>query len=155
MRAQFRLYATIDRNQVENAILKSVQEAEYNLLLTLRNPDLTPINPESVLTPTDHGRVYHFKENAEKLRWLYEGGCHKGYIEDGVGASDINRLYEHLSLVTVYLSDPKTDLKVARVFSKWLVPINFGFNSAHYLHPILQHSVGINPESLKMPHYFA
>ena len=147
--------ATIDKNQIENAILKSVQEAEYNLLLTLRNPDLTPINPESVLTPTDHGRVYHFKENAKKLRWLYEGGCHKGYIEDGVGASDINRLYEHLSLVTVDLSDPKTDLKVARVLSKWLVPINFGFNSAHYLHPILQHSVGINPESLKMPHYFA
>ena len=155
MRAQFRLYATIDRNQVENAILKSVQGAEYNLLLTLRNPDLTPINPESVLTPTDHGRVYYLKGNAEKLRWLYEGGCHKGYIEDGVGASNINRLYEHLSLVTVDLSDPKTDLKVARVFSKWLVPINFGFNSAHYLHPILQHSVGINPESLKMPHYFA
>lgn len=69
---------------------------------------------------------------------------------------DLNWFYnEHLQLVTVDLSDKKSDIKIVRVFSPWLVPINFGFDSAHYTHPVIQYSVGINPGGLKMPHYFA
>lgn len=37
--------ATID-DEVESVILKSVQEAEYNLLLALRYPDTAPGSPK-------------------------------------------------------------------------------------------------------------
>ncbi|MDO4986726.1 MAG: SagB family peptide dehydrogenase [Candidatus Saccharibacteria bacterium] len=148
--------ATIDKNGVENAILKSIQEAEYNLLLALRYPDTTPIIPEKVLTPTDHGKVYHFKENAEQLRWLYEEGYHRDYIEPIMEFDDLDWFYsEHLKLTTVDLLGPGHELRVVRVFSPCFVPINFGFNTAHYTHPIVEHSVGTTPGSLRMPHYFA
>ena len=147
--------ATIDNDEIESVILKSVQEAEYNLLLALRYPDTTPISPEKVLTPADHGKVYYFQENAEKLRWLYEGGYHRGYIEP-ITVGDFDRFCsEHLRLTTVNLSRPEHELKVIRVFSPYLVPINFGFNTAHFTHPIVKHSVGTTPGSLIMPHYFA
>lgn len=149
--------ATIDDDEIENAILKSIQEAEYNLLLALRYPDQHPIDPESVLAPADHGKVYHFKENAEKLCWLYKDGVRIGHIERPFFESDgdIDSLHKLLHVVTVDISDKKSDIKVVRVFSPWLVPINFGFNTAHYRHPIVQHSVWPDPDSLKMPHYFA
>ena len=148
--------ATIDKDFVDSAILKSVQEAEYNLLLALRYPDMTPIDPTSVSTPADHGKVYYFKENANKLHWLWEDALNGSYIEEGMAVDDLNWFYnERLRLITVDLSDKKSDIKVVRVFSPWLVPINFGFDSAHYTHPVVQHSVGVIPSSLRMPHYFA
>lgn len=148
--------ATIDNAEVNDAILKSIQEAEYNLLLTLRYPNTSLIEPEKVLTPADHGRVYHFKENAEKLRWLYEDGCRKDHIELITEFDNLDWFYsEHLKLITVNLLTLNHELKVVRVFSPYLVPINFGFNSAHYTHPIVKCSVGVNPCSLRMPHYFA
>lgn len=147
--------ATIDDNKVESAILKSIQEAEYNLLLALRYPDVTPIDPEKVLTPADHGKVYHFQENAERLRWLYEGGYHRDYIEPIMKFDDFDWFCsEHLKLITVDLSESGHELKVVRVYSPYLVPINFGFNTAHFTHPIIKHSVCATPGSLKMPHYF-
>ncbi len=148
--------ATIDNDEIESAILKSVQEAEYNLLLALRYPDAAQISPEKVLTPADHGKVYYFQENAEKLRWLYEGGYHRSHIEPIMKFDDLDWFYsEHLKLTTVDLSEPSQELKVVRVFSPYLVPINFGFNTAHFTHPIVKHSVGTVPSSLRMPHYFA
>lgn len=59
--------ATIDKNSVDDAILKSIQEAEYNLLLALRYPDMELIDPSNVSTPADHGKVYYYKKNTEKL----------------------------------------------------------------------------------------
>lgn len=148
--------AAIDKNSVDDAILKSVQEAEYNLLLALRYPDTIPIDPSSVSTPANHGKVYYFKENAEKLRWLWAEAMPEGHIRESTTIADFDWFCNgQLRLVTVDLSDGKSDLKVVRVFSPWLIPINFGFNSAHYTHPVIQHSVGVNPDSLKMPHYFA
>ena len=148
--------ATIDKKSVDDAILKSAQEAEYNLLLALRYPDMTPIDPFNASTPADHGKVYYFKENADKLHWLWKNMTSEGHIQESMAVKSLNWFYnERLQLVTVDLSDRKSDIKVVRVFSPWLVPINFGFNSAHYTHPIIQHSVGVDPDSLRMPHYFA
>ena len=117
---------------------------------------MTPIDPKSVSTPADHGRVYYFKENVEKLRWLWAEAMPEDYIQESATITDFDWFCnEQLRLVTVDLSDRKSDLKVVRVFSPLLVPINFGFDSAHYTHPVVQYSVGVNPDSLKMPHYFA
>lgn len=148
--------ATIDKRSVGDAILKSAQEAEYNLLLILRYPDMTPIDPFRVSTPVDHGKVYYIKENADKLHWLWKNVISDGHIRESMAIENLDRFYsEHLQLVTVDLSDRKSDIKVIRVFSPWLVPINFGFNSAHYMHPVIQNSIVFDPDSLRMPHYFA
>ena len=148
--------ATIDKASVDSTILKSVQEAEYNLLLALRYPDMTPIDPSGVSTPADHGKVYYFKENARKLNWLWKDATSGNYIQESMIVENLNWFYnERLQLITVDLSDKKSDIKIVRVFSPWLVPINFGFDSAHYTHPVIQYLVGIDPDSLRMPHYFA
>ncbi|MBR0372505.1 YcaO-like family protein [Candidatus Saccharibacteria bacterium] len=148
--------ATVDKDSVGSTILKSVQEAEYNLMLALRYPDMVPIDPSSVSTPADHGKVYYFKENADKLHWLWKNVISEGCIQESMVVENLNWLCnEHLQLITVDLSDKKSDIRIVRAFSPWLVPINFGFNSAHYTHPVIQHSASVDPDSLRMPHYFA
>ena len=128
--------ATIDGKTADEAVLKSLREAEYNLLLALRYPDYTPIDIKDISTPADHGKFYYFKENADKLRWLYKGATTEGYLNEGMKVDNLDWFYgeNHLRVVTVDLSDKKSDLKVARVFSPDLVPINFGANSVHYTH---------------------
>lgn len=148
--------ATIDKNSIDSAILKSAQEAEYNLLLALRYPDITSINPNSVSTPSDHGKIYYFKENADKLHWLWKNAIPEDHFQESVVVDNIDSFYnERLKLVTVDLSDKRSDIRVVRVFSPWLVPINFGFDSVHYTHPVIRRSAGFNLDSLRMPHYFA
>ena len=117
---------------------------------------MTPVDPLSVSIPEDHGRVYYFKENADKHHWLWKNVTSEGYIQKSKIVKSLNWFYDEcLQLVTVDLSDKKSDIKIVRAFSPWLVPINFGFGSAHYTHSVIQHSVGVNPDSLRMPHYFA
>lgn len=67
--------------------------------------------------------------------------------------TDYGQLMDALKIVVVDLSENDSGLTVVRVFSPKLVPINFGFYSAHYTHPSLNGKV--HPDSLKMPHYFA
>jgi sagB-type dehydrogenase domain protein len=148
--------ATIDKNSVDDAILKSVQEAEYNILLTLRYPDMMSIDLANVFTPADHGKFYCFKENADKLHWLWKNVTSEGYIQESMAVENLDWFYnEHLQLITVDLSDKKSDLKTVRAFSPRLMPINFGVDSIHYTHPVVQKLVYINPDSLRMPHYFS
>lgn len=148
--------ATINGSFIDDAVLKSLQEAEYNLLLALRYPDYTPIKVDEVSTPADHGRFYYFKENAEKLHWLWEGVTIEGYLDEGMKVDNLEWFYgdNHLRVITVDLSDKKSDIKVVRAFSPELVPINFSLSSAHYKHPNLMWST-IDSDSLKLPHYFA
>ena len=147
--------ATISR-EIDDTILKSAQEAEYNLLLALRYPNKRPIDPTRVFTPAEHGRVYHFKENSTKLSWLWNDAVPIKHIQESMIVDDYNRFYgDCLKLVTVDLSAVGSDIKVARVFSPLLVPISFGFGSSHYTHPVVQRLIELDPDCLKMPHYFA
>ena len=148
--------AAIDNDSIENAIIKSVQEAEYSFLLISRHPNMTPIDPTTVSTPADHGRVYYFRENLDFLNWLWNiDFCSKNILKSAFVDGADEFYAERLKLITVDLSDENSDIKVVRVFSPLLIPINFGFNSAHYTHPILQSLDNISLDSLKMPHYFA
>lgn len=151
--------ATINGKDTYGAILKASEEAEYNLLLALRHPDKTPIDPTSVLTPYDHGKVYHFKENADKIRWLwvknYNTSEYLNIIDIDTKYGSFDKFCSDLNLITVDLSLSTSNLKVVRAFSPFLVPINFGFYTAHYTNPIVEFTGGAHPDSLKMPHYFA
>lgn len=145
--------ATIESGRVHEAMLKSLHEAEYNLLLAINYPEKTPIERNDVRTPSDHARFYYFENNARKLRFLWTGPV----IDND---SDIDALKwafdeEKLKIVTVDISDSASDIRVVHCFSPELVPIYFGLNSSHYTHPVLKRSAKISPNSLKMPHYFA
>lgn len=143
--------ATIDWGAIPDAIVKAMEEAEYNLLLAMQHPCDHEIDPKTVMTPMMHGAVYHFSRYARNLSWLWSGEttdkpAERLWYRPGDLETD-------LKTVTVDLSMPGSDLKVVRVFSPKLVPINFGFHTAHYTHPEIRGKV--NPASLKMPHYFA
>ena len=147
--------AAIEREYFDNAVFKAIQEAEYSLLLALKYPDKNPIDPRKVETPADHGKVYHFRENAKQLDWLWRDSKKVDYrlCCSKSCESELERLLE---IVTVDLSVENVDLKVARVISPRLVPISFGFDLAHYAHPIIKNGqFKCSEESLRMPHYFA
>ena len=131
------------------AIHKSLQEAEYNLLLCGNYLDDFEVNPKNVFTPIDHGKIYHVEEYAKTLSWLWGGSITNDFAN--VKTQPIEKLKMELETITIDLSNPEISLSVVRVLSPKLVQINFGFNSAHYSYPYL------NPcaESLIMPHYFA
>ncbi|MBQ3263625.1 YcaO-like family protein [Candidatus Saccharibacteria bacterium] len=143
--------ATVQGGFIHDAIIKALQEAENNLLLVLLSPDRVEVRPEEVVSPTDHGRVYFDAANASKISWLWSGKARTDFVEPRY--TDYEQLFSILETVAVDMSQENDSLKVVRVFSPKLVPINFGFNTAHYTHPALFGKV--HPDSLKMPHYFA
>ena len=143
--------ATIDGDSINQTIIKALQEVEYNLLLTLGNSDESEINPREVSTPPDHGKVYYSESNAKKIGWLWRGKIETAF--ETPKYTDFTELQKILDVSFVDISEDSSDLKVVRAFSPKLIPINFGFNSAHYTHPALEGKV--KSESLEMPHYFA
>lgn len=144
--------ATIYEHSTEITINKAIQEAEYQLLLSLRYPDENNIiDPKSVHTPMDHGALYHLEQYAKTLNWLWSGKVVDNFTK--LSGLSIDELILKLEVVTVDMSEKNADLSVVRVFSPKLIPINFGFNSAHYSHPEIVQKV--NPNSIDMPHYFA
>ena len=63
---------------------------------------MTIIDPQKVLTPADHGKVYCFKENVNELRWLYEGDVVSNHVKIATVADNLASFYnERLKLVTV------------------------------------------------------
>lgn len=141
--------ATVEADFIPVAIHKSLQEAEHNLLLCIDCPDDSEIEPHSVTTPIDHGKVYHVEKYARTLSWLWHGCVTSSFAT--IKKRSIEDLKAELETIIIDLSNSKFELAVVRVLSPKLVQINFGFDSAHYSYPYL------NPckESLLMPHYFA
>lgn len=140
--------ATIRPQEIEHTIIKALYEAEYNLLLSMNERD--EIGPKDVRTPADHGKLYCQKEYANTLEWL-RYGCE---IDEFTLNQELNydNLLRQVDAIVVELGEV-SELKVVRVLSPRLVPINFGYNTAHYIHPEV---VGrINMDSLKLPHYFS
>lgn len=136
---------------VSESVIKSIQEAEYSLLLELDDPDESETEPSLVSSPVEHGKVYYFRHYAKTLSWLWSSTSTGGFtIRQPLSISE---LIPKLEIVTIDLSEDESDLKIVRVFSPKLVPINFGFNSAHYTHLALKEKV--HSDSLNMPHYFA
>ena len=136
-----------------DAILKALQEAEYNLLLAIENPFTSPPKIEEIKTPQDHGKYYHFFENSKKISWLFSNNNYSNnYLSKAI---NFDELVKKLDAIFVDLSESSNDyIKVVRAISKKLVPISFGYQRDYYLHPALK-SLKINPISRQLPHYFA
>ena len=143
--------ATLERDCISDPIIKSVQEAEYILLLEKDEIERNIPEPEHVLTPTDHGKIYYDKKYLDTISWLWSGNI----VNDisNIHETTFEELQQTLGVVMVDITERDSKLKVVRVFSPKLVPINFGYNSAHYTHSELAGMV--HPDSIRMPHYFA
>ena len=133
----------------DNAILKALQEAEYNLLLALENNKIEEIKKENIKTPSDHGKYYFSYENSRKISWLWEN--EKNSKKPIISINDIDKAVYDLGVVFVDLSEKNSSIKVVRAVSKKLLPISFGYKRDYYLHNSLK-NVNIDDE---LPHYFA
>ena len=90
---------------VDRAILKAFQEAEYNLLLAIDNPIDHPKTIEKIKTPLDHGQYYHFHENSKKISWLW---TNDSYSNNEYSVSiDFTKLENDLEAIYVDLSESK------------------------------------------------
>lgn len=139
--------------EVTKAMSKALQEAEYNLLLALRNPIGSPFTKDEIRTPFDHGHYYHFPNNLKKISWLWSNcDCSDSFYNI---PPDVKSLITALDVIFVDLSESPTALiKVVRAISKKMIPISFGYRRDYYLHPEIQ-KLNISPVTSKLPHYFA
>lgn len=142
--------ATIDSGKICETIKKAVNEAEFNLEFAIKYPNKDEIKMKKIVYPVDHGRFYHSKQNAKKLNWLWRGKIAKSISK--IDETSFDDLCEKLQTVSIDLSDENSSLKVVKMISPKLVPINFGFYSAHFLHVGVEK---LSSRSLKLPHYFS
>lgn len=137
--------------EIETAMNKAVAEAEYSLFMGIKNGVTDKIKAMEVKSPSDHGRYYHFKKNAENLEWIWNNSNTIGLEEIKSKHYKYNKeLVEKLRIVFVDISDPKSDIKVIRALAQALVPISFGVSRAHYTHTLLN----INDKQIEFPHFF-
>ncbi len=134
----------------DEAISKAFLEAEEGLLEVEEKPKTRRIDPQSVTDPFDHEKLYNYPDHLEYIRWLWSGQETESVPEVSVTFS---KLLESFSPISVKLSPDGSPLTVVRVLSEKLVPINFGFGTEHYSHPLVRKL--LNPESLLLPHYFS
>jgi thiazole/oxazole-forming peptide maturase SagD family component len=133
----------------EKAAGKAYEEAEFGLVSKLHYPNQSAIDPRSVQLPLDHGRLYALPDNIPNISWLWSGN-EAGQIP--LLTRSIEQIKSALDLVIVDLSESDSSIRVVRVFSDKLIPINFGFGNDHYTHGTI---VNIDRQSLELPHYFA
>ena len=137
-------------SSTEEALNKAFQEAELGLIMELNSKTRSKhLKPEDVYSPTDHAKYYFPRERLENLLWLFSGEYTETSISH-VGLEGVIEMYDPV-MVDLTLEDPL--LKVVRVLSSKLIPINFGNKNEHYTHSSLNRKVSY--KELSHPHYFA
>ena len=144
--------ATLDRveNSLCNTIHKALQEAEYCLYSCLDNPDYATIDPQKVVSPKDHGKLYHTNQYIKSLEWLWSGDV-VNTLPMRNTIYNFDDLAKKLELCKVLLTDEDTKVSVVRVLSPKLIPISFGYYNVHYMHREIVNC----KQNLDLPHYFA
>ncbi len=106
------------------------------------------ILPEKVDSPSDHGRVFHFNDHAQKLDFLFEGDFVKELPRTG-GVDAIDQF----DPVFVKVNPIDSPLQVVRALSSKLIPINFGYARDHISHERIRRTV--DQTRPPFPHYLA
>ena len=145
--------ATLDHSEEAfvYTVNKALQEAEYCVYSYTKYPVYDRIEPHNVLTPTDHGRIYHTAEYIDSLKWLWSGE-----IIDNISDWKIrsfSEIVKELELIEIVLSPDNSPIHVVKMLSSKLVPISFGYYNAHYTHSALKGQ--FDKKSVILPHYFA
>lgn len=142
--------ASSSLDSFEDTALKAFYEAESRLIYGLNKPVDRNIGIEEVSTVLDHELLYaKSRANHGHIEYLLEGSPSS---DTPVATATISSLKKELGVVTVDVSEDASPIRVVKVLSPELIPINFGFGTNHYSH----HSIsGLVEESISMPHYFA
>lgn len=134
----------------EVAATKAFHEAESRLIYGLNEPDQRTIEPSHVHSVLDHELLYaQSMQYHEHVQFLFDGDTSSSIP---TASTSISSLKEKLEIVVVDVSEEHAPLRVVKVLSSKLIPINFGYGSNHYSHHSL---TGVAHGSDTMPHYFA
>ncbi|MFZ3020264.1 MAG: YcaO-like family protein [Minisyncoccia bacterium] len=135
-----------------SAALKALDEAESMLMMTLTSKRVDPPHFLSVFSPMDHGRLYFESENLDRVRWLLDS---EERVPDVEIKTDIFKLFDPVVL-DLTPSDFDCGLKVYRLISERLLPINFGYGNEYYGHNRFT-GLGLTwkQERPSFPHFFA
>lgn len=134
----------------EEAAIKAFHEAESRLIYGLNEPNPRRIMPAEVHSVLDHELLYaQSRDFHGHLQFLFDGL--RSDIAP-VAHSTPSKLAEDLEIVTVDVSEESVPLKVVKVLSGKLIPINFGFGTSHYTHKTLRR---LDDATLSVPHFFA
>lgn len=106
------------------------------------------ILPEMVDSPSDHGRVFHFNDHAQKLDFLFKGNFIKK--RPRTGGIDAIKQFEPVFVKVDPIDSP---LQVVRALSSKLIPINFGYARDHISHENVRRTV--DQTRPPFPHYLA
>ena len=140
--------AAASSESFEVALSKAYQEAELGFTNAMfSDKKVERIEPENVVSPEDHGRLYYYDDQKAEVEWLWSGE-HSKIIPEIDHDLDLATKYDP---VTVRLTDESELLQVVRVLSHKLVPINFGYGNEHYSH----HTLNMNNNRTNTPHFFA
>jgi thiazole/oxazole-forming peptide maturase SagD family component len=134
----------------DEAAVKAFHEAESRLIFGLNEPSTRTISPEHVHAVLDHELLYaQSRQYHEYVQFLFDGP-----MSDmaPVATAAISSLKQQLEIVIVDVSETNASLKVVKVLSPLMIPINFGYGTNHYLHHSLSRA---HDASRVMPHYFA
>jgi thiazole/oxazole-forming peptide maturase SagD family component len=116
----------------QSAALKALDEAE-SMLVSWQGMQRSRIKAKEVVSPLDHGLLYHQKSNLHHLGWLLEA------TESPLPV--FNKTLEQALvefdpvIIDLAMATEKIPLSVVRILSDKLMPINFGFGTEHFDHP--------------------
>lgn len=130
------------------AAQKAYEEAENQLVYLLQSSQRTSVDANQIATPEDHGLYYAQNENLPKVSWMWHDARPNSPADSGVS---IDSAMREMRAIVVDMSPDSSRIKVARVLSRYMVPITFGYGNECYMHPALAKVKAIN----HMPHFFA
>ncbi|MEK7506943.1 MAG: YcaO-like family protein [Patescibacteria group bacterium] len=112
------------------AIEKAFNETEFMLLSWLKAKRVRIRNYQTVMSPSDHGTLYFGTKYLRQVDWLL------GAEEEAPAKSARVDIFKKFNPVVVKLNHrgDRSGLKVVRVLSEKLLPINFGYGTEYHTH---------------------
>jgi ribosomal protein S12 methylthiotransferase accessory factor YcaO len=129
------------------ALSKAFDEAELGLLEAANQDEAEVLEPESVRSPADHGKLYLHDTHKDAISWLWAGPLKNTLPQ----ATSENIVRQFRPFILEYTKD-SSPIHVVRAICPQLVPINFGFGNEHYTHISVHKDSRVRPT---IPHYFA
>jgi ribosomal protein S12 methylthiotransferase accessory factor YcaO len=112
------------------AMTKAYNEAEF-MLVSWRKIKAKQINPEQVVAPADHGKLFFQPKQKKHVKWLLESP--EESLPDKAPLTDFLTKFDPI-LVDLSSKVERNGLHVIRALSDKLLPINFGYGNEHYGH---------------------
>lgn len=135
---------------LEAAYSKAFQEAELTVI-HLKQKGKKFLRAQDLVQPMDHGYFYAQREQSQAVKYLWSGS--EAIPAEPVAT--VGSLVDRYAPVVVDLSGDYPYLKVVRVFSQELIPINFGYGADHLTHHGFPESIRKKHFSELEPHYLA